>query len=119
MGGNPVPHVACEEVRFVQHVILYFKHDIRAIIPFSEAVQRIRRLLAGTGIGEYVEDDMAIDGGDAEAILCGPDARILYETISPALSELLFLHGAKVTFVYGPLHTGAPEMTFELKPEMQ
>ncbi len=103
----------------MQYVVLYFKHDVRAIIPFSKAVERIREMLAGTRIGEYLEDDMAIDGGDAEAILCGPDAQRLYETISPVLSELRFLHGAKVTFVYGPLHVGAPEMTFEFKPEIQ
>ena len=37
----------------------------------SDAARRIRELLAENGAGEYVEGDMAIDGGDAEAILRG------------------------------------------------
>ena len=99
----------------MQHVVLYFRHDMRDIIPFSNAVERLRRLLAGTGIGEYVEDDMAIDGGDCEAVLSGADADLLYETISPVLKELPFMQGAKVTLVYGPLNAGTTEKTLELR----
>jgi hypothetical protein len=99
----------------LQHVILYFRHDIRDIIPFSDAVKRLRQLLADTGTGEYVEDDMAIDGGDVEAVFCGADAGALFETISPVLKELSFMQGAKVTLVYGSLNAGATEKTFELQ----
>ncbi len=88
---------SCGDLR-VQHVVLYFKHDIQDIIRYSNAVTKIRQLLADNGAGEYVEDDMAIDGGDAEAVLRGPNADTLYEVISPALKELPFLHGARVTW---------------------
>lgn len=98
----------------MQHVIVYFRHDIRDIIPFCNAVKRLRQLLAETGIGEYVEDDMAIDGGDAEAVFCGHDADLLYETISSVLQQLPFMKGAKVTLVHGPLKTGASERVLEL-----
>lgn len=101
----------------MQHVVLYFKHDIQDIIPYSNAVTQIRQLLADTDAGEYVEDDMAIDGGDAEAVLRGPNADTLYEAISPTLKELPFLHGARVTLVYGSLGAGVPEKSFELKTE--
>jgi len=57
---------------------------------------------------------MAIDGGDAEAIFCGSDADILYQTISPLLEELPFMRGALVTCVYGPLNAGSPEKTFAI-----
>ena len=99
----------------MQHVVLYFRHDIRDIIPFCDAVKRLRQLLADTRTGEYVEDDMAIDGGDAEAVLCGADADSLYETISPVLKELPFMQGARVTLVYGSLNAGATEKSFELR----
>lgn len=99
----------------MQHVTLYFKHDIQDIIPYSDAVTRIRQLLSDTAAGEYVEDDMAIDGGDAKAVLRGLSADTLYETISPVLRELPFLHGAKVTLVYGSLGAGAAEKSFELE----
>lgn len=99
----------------MQHVVLYFKHDIQDIIPYCEAVKRIRQVLSDTGTGEYVEDDMAIDGGDAEAVLRGSSADVLYETISPVLKELSFMQGASVTLVYGSLDSGSPETTFEFE----
>ena len=101
----------------MQHVILYFKHGIRDIVPYSDAVAHIRQLLADAGTGEYVEDDMAIDGGDAEAILRGPNANTLYETICPVLKKLPFLHGARVTLVYGSLGAGEREKSFELETD--
>lgn len=99
----------------MQHVVLYFRHDIRDIIPFHDAVGQLRRLVSDTEIGEYLGDDMAIDGGDAEAVFSGADADLLYQTISPVLKELPFLQGAKVTLVYGPLNSGATERTFEFR----
>lgn len=97
-----------------QSVVLYFKHGIRDIMPYSRAVQRIRELLAENGAGEYVEDDMAIDGGDVEAILRGPNADTIYETIQPILTELPFMRGAQVTLVYGPLGDGSLVKKIEL-----
>ena len=99
----------------MQHVLIHFEHGIKDVLPFSEAVQRIRVMLASTGAGEYVEDDMAIDGGDAEAFLCGPNAELLFETISPVLSELAFMRDAKITLVYGPLNSSAPETIFRFR----
>lgn len=101
----------------MEHVVLYFKHDIRDIIPYSNAVKRIRQLLTDTRAGEYVKDDIAIDGGDAEAVLRGPSADTLYETISPVLKQLTFMHGAKVTLVYGSLDSGEENRTIEIKTE--
>ena len=97
----------------MEHVIIYFKHDMKDIIPYSEAVRRMRRLLTETETGDYLEDDMAIDGGDAEAMFCGRSAEALFETISPVLKMLPFMRGAKVTFVYGPLDSGQREKEFE------
>ncbi|MCE9546849.1 MAG: hypothetical protein K8T25_15325 [Planctomycetia bacterium] len=101
----------------MQHLVLYFKHEIGDIIPWSHAVERLRQLLAETGAGEYLEDDMAIDGGDTEAVFCGPDADVLYETISPLLKELPFLWGARITRVYGSLNAGSPEESCEIRFE--
>jgi hypothetical protein len=72
-------------------------------------------MLADTGVGEFVGDDMAIDGGDAEAVFRGADADLLYATISPVLKELPFMRNAKVTLIYGSLNAGAPEKTFEVR----
>lgn len=46
---------------------------------------------------------MAIDGRDAEAVLRGPSADSLFETIFPVLKESTFMHGAKVRLVYGSI----------------
>lgn len=98
----------------MQNVVVYFKHDIRDIISYSDAVRRIRELLAENGAGEYMEDDMAIDGGDAEAILRGPNADAIWDTIQPVLTELPFMRGAQVTLIYGPIGDGSPEKKLEL-----
>ena len=96
----------------MQHLVLYFRHETQDIIPYSTAVKRIRQLLAETGVGEYVEDDMSIDGGDPEAIMQGPSADTIFATISPVLKELKLLRSAKITLAYGPLSAGAKEKTF-------
>ena len=98
----------------MQNVVIYFKHDIRDIIAYSDAVRRIRQLLAENGAGEYIEDDMAIDGGDAEALLRGRNADEIYDTIKPVLNELSFMKGARINLVYGPIDCNSPKKTIEL-----
>ena len=90
-----------------------------SIAPYETAAGelRIRQLLAETGTGEYVEDDIAIDGGDAEAIMRGPSADGLYQTISPVLRGLKFMHGARITLVYGSLNADVAEKTFAIETE--
>jgi hypothetical protein len=87
----------------IQHLVLYFEHDIRDIIPYSEFIQEIRPILEKADLGEYLWDDMAIDGGDAEATFSAPDATALYEFLLPRLSKLKFLRGAKVRLIFGPI----------------
>ncbi len=98
----------------MQTVVVYFKPDIRDIIPYSDAVRRIRQLLAENGAGEYIEDDMAIDGGDAEAILRGENADTLYNTIAPVLANLPFMRGGRVTLIYGPMNSDSPQKMLEM-----
>ena len=74
----------------------------------------MRQILSESQSGEYVEDDMAIDGGDAEAVLRGPSADALFSDIVPVLKELSFMRGAKVTLIYGAFDSGAPAATFEV-----
>lgn len=87
----------------MEHLILHFGHGIQDIIPYSEFIQTIRPLLAQGQLGEYLGDDMAIDGGDAEAIFAGKDARALYVFLTPYLRKLRFLQGAQVRLIFGPL----------------
>lgn len=98
----------------MQHLVVYFEHDIRDILPWSDAVKQIRQLLDANGAGEYVEDDLAIDGGDAEVILQGQSADDVYNTIAPVLSDLPFVRGGHVTLIYGPMDSGSRETTIEL-----
>ncbi len=53
----------------MEHLAIYFKHDIRDIIPYSKFIMKIRPALEQSGVGEYLGDDMAIDGGDAEGVV--------------------------------------------------
>jgi len=96
----------------VEHLILYFKHDIRAIIPYTDFIFKVRSEIIEKQLGEYLGDDMAIDGGDAEGIFSCPDSRALFNFIKDDLSKLEFMQGAKVTFVFGEQGVGSPEESF-------
>lgn len=91
----------------MQHLIINFTHQIQDVIPFCQFIEGIRPVLSEAKIGHYVGDDMAIDGGDAEAIFSGADARSLLSFLEPHLRKLPFLRNAQVTLVFGALDSGA------------
>lgn len=94
----------------MQHLIVAFKHDLKDVILYCEFVEKLKPVLREQGVGGYLEDDMAIDGGDAEAIFECPDARTLLQLISPLLKNLPFMSDATITLVFGELD-GAAETT--------
>ncbi|OHX21402.1 hypothetical protein [Chromobacterium sphagni] len=96
----------------MEHVIINFKHGIRDIIPYSEFIDKLRPILERNGAGEYLGDDMAIDGGDAEAVFSCHSAQTLYGIILGDLELLPFMRGAKVTFVFGALDLDVPQEEF-------
>lgn len=96
----------------MEHVIIYFKHDIQDIIPYCEFIEKIRQILEKNKVGEYIGDDMAIDGGDAEGIFSGQSAQNIFDIIRGDLELLPFMRGAKVTFVFGALDSDAPRKEF-------
>lgn len=96
----------------MEHVVIYFMHGIRDIIPYSDFILKQRNVMAESGLGEYLGDDMAIDGGDAEGIFAGPSATKLFEFMKQDLYALPFMKGAKVTLVFGELDEGNPSEEF-------
>ena len=100
----------------MEHLSIHFRHDIKAIIPFSEFVQKARVEIEGRSLGQYLGDDMAIDGGDAEAIFSCRDARSLFDYLADDLSKLSFMAGATVQFIFGEPDSNAPrdEYIFEI-----
>ena len=59
--------------------------------------------MAESGIGEYLGDDIAIDGGDAEGVFAGPSSKAIFAFIRQDMCAWPFMNGAKVTFVFGEL----------------
>lgn len=96
----------------LEHLVIYFLHGIRDIIPYSEFIVRTRAAMAERGLGEYLGDDMAIDGGDAEGVFAGPSAREIFEFMREDLNSFPFMKGAKVTLVFGELNAGSAEEAF-------
>lgn len=97
-----------------EHLVIYFEHGIRDIIPYSEFIAGIRPTLKDRGLGEYLGDDMAIDGGDAEGVFSCSSARGLFHFLKEPLSKLNFMTGAKVTLIFGELESGAPTHEFHI-----
>lgn len=100
----------------MQYVIIDFKHRVQDLIPWCDFIQGLRAELAANGIGEFVGDDMAIDGGDCEAVFRGPDADALWEFLRPQLLPLSFVNSdtTRVEIVFGDLESSARTRTISL-----
>lgn len=98
----------------MQHLIFEFNHQIEDVIPFCEFIQSLTPKLQFHDIGCYLGDDMAIDGGDAEATFECRDAKMLFEFVAPLFKQLPFMRNAKATLVFGPLESGSEECTIYL-----
>jgi len=79
----------------MEHLSIYLKRDIRDIFPYSDFIAKVRPALEADGVGGYLGDDMAIDGGDAEGVFACRSARALFEFIRPQLSQLAFMSGRR------------------------
>ena len=87
----------------MEHLVLMFRHDIRDVIPYCQLIAQVKVQLTEKHLGEYIGDDMAIDGGDAEAVFASSDVRALYEFLAPQLRELPFMREAQIKLIFGPL----------------
>jgi hypothetical protein len=96
----------------VEHLVIYFKHGIQDLIPYCDFIAKTRLKLERSGAGEYLGDDMAIDGGDAEGVFACRSARELFTFLREDLGKLTFMSGAKVTLVFGALDADAPREEF-------
>lgn len=98
----------------MEHVTINFKHGIEDLIPYTDFVMKIKSELEKNALGEYLGDDMAIDGGDAEANFSCANAKELFEFIKNDLSSLSFMKGAEIIFTYRNLESNSPEEKFSI-----
>ncbi|SEQ12807.1 hypothetical protein SAMN03080615_00550 [Amphritea atlantica] len=96
----------------MEHLTIYFKHGLRDIIPYHNYIKLAKEEIVRAGLGEYLGDDMAIDGGDAEAVFSCENSIELFEYLKTGLVALPFMRGAKITLTFGELETKAPEKVF-------
>jgi hypothetical protein len=110
------PEAYTQEQR-VQHLILYFEHGIEDIIPWCTLIEKLQPQLAQTGAGEFESDDMAIDGGDCEAIFRGTDVRELFAALLPHFQSLSFLRKPTTTveLVFGEIDSSSERQAFGLE----
>lgn len=101
----------------MQHLVISFEHEIQDLIPWSQFIQRVKLMLASSKKGDFVGDDMAIDGGDCEAVFRGSDAKVLLELLRPELELLPFLRKAstRIELVYGELDSPVATESASLK----
>ncbi len=96
----------------MEHLIIEFNHGIRDISPYYEIIKKIKYKMQKQCIGEFLGDDMAIDGGNAEAIFSCPSAKDLFNFIKNDIQSLSCMKHAKVTFIFGELESDATQETF-------
>ena len=100
----------------MEHLVLLFRHDIRDVIPYCQFVAQVKPQLTEKQLGEYIGDDMAIDGGDAEAVFASRDVRALYEFLAPQLRQLPFMREAEIKLIFGPLEGDTAQQDLALWP---
>ncbi|MBU2709157.1 hypothetical protein KCM76_24390 [Zooshikella marina] len=98
----------------MEHLTIYFKHGIQDIVPYTDFIMKIKAELHSNGLGQYLGDDMAIDGVDAEVVFSCVSANELFEYIKVDLANLPFMQGAKITFTFGELESSTPVKEFYL-----
>lgn len=101
----------------MQHLILYFQHGIEDIIPWSAFIETMRPKLAHIEAGEFDSDDMAIDGGDCEAIFRGTDVKELFAVLLPHFRSLSFLlrPTTRVELVFGEIDSASERQSVGLE----
>ena len=98
----------------MDHITIDFKHGIQDIVPYYDFLKSVREEIVEQCIGEYLEDDIAIDGGDAEVFFSCNDAYALFAYLKPKLLALPFMKGALVRFTFGELDSGSETLEFRL-----
>lgn len=101
----------------MQRLILYFQHGIEDIIPWCAFIEELRPQLVQLGVGKFDSDDMAIDGGDCEAIFQGTDVEELFAVLLPHFRSLPFLRKAttRVELIFGEIDSDAERKTVGLE----
>lgn len=104
----------------MQHLVLYFTHTIRDISPWCTFIENLQPQLANSGIGQFDSDDMAIDGGDCEAVFTAADAKALLAFLLPHFQTLVFLQKptTRVELVFGALEGTSERQIFSLGDEL-
>ncbi|SFG08153.1 hypothetical protein SAMN05518865_10850 [Duganella sp. CF458] len=85
-----------------QVLIIHFQYGSCDLSRVFEVVDRIRKVLAKAGAGEYRGNDAAPDGSAVFLHFYGRDADQLLRVIEPILEEIPFLRGAEVKKRIGP-----------------
>ena len=101
----------------MQYLILRFQHGIEDIIPWCEFIEKMRLHLARMGAGEFEGDDMALDGGDCEALFRGPDVEKLFAVLLPHFRTLPLLVKAttRAELIFGEIDSSAQRQVVSLE----
>ena len=97
-----------------QAVIIDFIYGLEEDEPFYELSDKLRKLVDGSGLGEYDGHEMAMDNSDGSFYIYGPDAKKLYELVKETIEKTPFMAGAHVRLRLGPPEKGVKEVSFIL-----
>ena len=97
-----------------QSVIIEFNYGLEEDEPFYELSAKLYDLVEESGLGEYDGHEIAMNNKDGSFYLYGPDAKKLYEVIRETIEKTPFMKGANIRLRFGPLGTGAKEISFIL-----
>jgi hypothetical protein len=90
-----------------QAVIVHFNYGFTELKPLRDLEGQLEQALSSSGAGDFDGDEIAVSGKDGYLYMYGASADRVYAVVLPILQGAAFMHGAKVTKVYGELGSDA------------
>jgi hypothetical protein len=95
-------------------VIIRFNYSYLDLQPLYSLEDQLKNEIAKANVGEYDGHEISTDYSDGYLYLYGPNAEILFKTVSPILKSTDFMKGAIARLRFGPPEKGVKEIQIEI-----
>ena len=99
-----------------QAVIVQFDYGSTDLRPLRDLESQLEKAIESAGAGDFDGDEIETSGRDGYLYMYGRSADELFDVIHPILRGSPFMHGAKVTKIYGLPGTSARRTELTIAP---
>ena len=95
-------------------VIIRFNYSYLDLQPLYSLEDQLKNEIAKANVGEYDGHEISTDYSDGYLYMYGPNAEILFKTVSPILKSTDFMKGGIARLRFGPSEKGVKEIQIEI-----